>query len=137
MPANLHFGFCLFATLVFVLIFLRRKTVSSIIWLLICDATAILQFFNDSKTATAVGICEIVLFAILAYVSFGEWREHRRIAAEKAAEEAEKVENDEEEADEAPDPYDLSDIEKIIKNERSKLAGNSQNDIIGNAFEEN
>ena len=126
MPTGLHLWFCLFATLVFLVIFLRRKTVSSIIWIMICDTTAILQFYSDSKTALAVGICEIVLFAILIWVSFGEWKERKRREAEEAALEAE--------SEDAED--NLEDIEKLVRNERSKLA-DDKDDIIKNAFEEN
>lgn len=126
MPTGLHLWFCLFATIVFLAIYLRRKTVSSIIWILICDTTAILQFYNDTKTATAVGICEIVLIAVLIWVSFGEWKERKRREAEEAALEAESTEDED----------NLEDIEKLVRNEMSKLADDGD-DIIKNAFEDN
>ena len=128
MPADLHIGFCIFATIVFLLIFLRRKTVSSLIWALICDATVILQFFSDPKTATAVGICEIALFAILIWICLGERKERKRREAEEAEAEASEKAEDE--------PDDLQDIEKLVKTEMQNLADGGQNDVIKNAFEE-
>lgn len=133
MPADLHIGFCIFATVVFLIIFMRRKTVSSLIWALICDATVILQFFNDSTTAAAVGICEIVLFAILMWVSLGERRERKLREAEEAA--IAEIEN-ESELDSSDEPDNLEDIAKLVRSERSKLADNDD-DIIKNAFEDN
>lgn len=134
MPTDLHIGFCVFATVVFLIIFLRRKTVSSIIWALICDATVILQFYNDKKTAAAVGICEIVLFAILIWVSLGERREQKRLEAEEAV--AEEASGDEAEQDSQDEPDNLDDIAKLVRSERSKLA-DDDDDIIKNAFEDN
>lgn len=131
MPTGLHLGFCVFATIIFLIIFLRRKTVSSLIWMLICDTTAILQFYYDPKTALAVGICELIMFVVLFFVSAREKKEQKKRAAEleskKALEavEAEKADSD-----------DLLDIEKLIKSERSKLVDDSTTDIIGNAFED-
>lgn len=131
MPTGLHLGFCVFATIIFLIIFLRRKTVSSLIWLLICDTTAILQFYYDPKTALAVGICELIMFVVLFFVSAREKKEQKKRAAEleskKALEAvgAEKADSDE-----------LLDIEKLIKSERSKLVDDSTTDIIGNAFED-
>lgn len=126
MPMGLHIGFCIFATVVLLLVYFRRKKVSSLIWLLICDATVILQFYNDRRTALAVGICEVILFAILFWVWLGEYRASKKAEAEK---------KDSEPEDSQPEPDELKDIEKLVKTERSKLADNS-NDIIGNAFED-
>lgn len=136
-PKDLHIGFCVFATVLFLIIFLRQRTVSSIIWALICDSTAILQFFDDSNTAFAVGLCEVLLFCILIWFSRKEWREReQRDAAEEALEIAEEVEVDPdgEGADRKPD--DLEDIARLVRFERRRLADNDD-DIIKNAFEEN
>ena len=125
-PKGLHLGFCAFATVIFLMIYLRRKSVSSLIWILICDSTAILQFYNDRRTALAVGICEVILFAILFWVWLGEYRERKKA----------EVSNKQAAAEEAPPESDeLKDIEKLVKTERSKLADNSD-DIIKNAFED-
>lgn len=126
MPFMMHLGFCILATVVFVAIFLRKKTISSLIWLLICDSTLILQFFGDKSTATAVLICEIFLFIMLFWASANE-----RIAAKKK-----KLREEEEAAH--PDaflPEDLNDIDKLIKSETTNIADNS-NDVIHNAFED-
>ncbi len=127
LPAKLHIIFCLLATVIFLVHYFRRKKVSSLIWILICDSTVILQFYSDRRTAIAVGICEIVLFAVLFKVWFVEYRERK-----KAAEEEKKKTPDE---PSTPEQDELKDIEKLVKTERSKLADNSD-DIIGNAFED-
>ncbi len=126
MPMTMHLIFCAFATVVFIAIFLRKKTVSSLVWLLICDTTAILQFFGDKSTATAVAVSEIFLFAILIFTTVNE-----KIAAKrKAIRQSEEAEH--------PDsflPEDLNDIDKLIKSETSNLA-DSSDDVIKNAFED-
>lgn len=126
MPMNLHLGFCIFATAVFLIIYFRRKTASSLIWATICDATLILQFYNDSKTALAVGICEIVLFAILIWVSLGEYKERKR---KKSAKENGP-------GPEGEDRDDLSDIDKIVKSEMQNISDGGSEDVIRNAFED-
>lgn len=126
MPFPLHIGFCLFATVVFAIIFIRKKTVSSLIWLLICDTTAVLQFFDDRLTATAVAVCEIFLFAMLIVVSIRE----------KKAEKALKLQEEKEAENPSESfPEDLGDLDKLIKSETQNLSDNSD-DVIHNAFED-
>ena len=128
MPFGLHIGFCVFATIIFLIIFLRRKTVSSLVWLLICDATAILQFFPDRATATAVGVCEIFLFVVLFWTSANEKiLQKRRFIKETVTEE--------EAFDDEPMPEDLYDIEQLIRSESTNIADNSDG-VIENAFED-
>lgn len=137
-PKDLHLGFCVFATIVFMIIFWRNRTVSSIIWALICDSTAILQFYDDLNTAFAVGACEVVLFGILIWISRAERQTlEQEGAAEEALEIAAEVEEDPE-CGGADEPDDLEDIAKLVRSERSKLAdAGDGDDIIKNAFEDN
>lgn len=137
-PKELHLGFCVFATIVFLIIFMRRRTVSSIIWALICDTTAILQFYDDSNTAFAVGLCEVVLLGMLIWICRGELQTlEQEDAAEEALEIAAEVEKDPE-SDGDDEPDDLEDIAKLVRSERSKLAdADDDDDIIKNAFEDN
>ena len=135
MPVGLHLGFCAFATVIFLLVFIRKKSVSSLIWAMICDATVILELYHDPRTATAVGVAEIVMFAILIWLWFGERRDKKRKAAEAAAAEKGGDGGDGGEPEQPAD--DLNDIAKLVKNERSKIASDDRpNDIIGNAFED-
>ena len=124
LPMNLHIGFCVLATLLFLLIYLRTKKLSNIYWLLICDATIILQWYGDPITAAGIGICEIVLFVILIL----ELRKEKRADAQKAEAE-QKAEGNAEPED------DLSDIAKVVKNERKQII-NEKIDVIGEAFED-
>lgn len=126
LPATSHLLFCAFATVVFLLIFLRKKTVSSLIWLLICDTTAVLQFYNDKSTASAVAICEVFLFIILIWI-----RTHEKIAEKQRLEREKK----EKELAEGAYPDNLGDIDKLIKAETTNIADNSD-DVIKNAFED-
>lgn len=125
-PIKMHIGFCIFATIVFLIIYFRKKTVSSLIWLLACDTTAILQFFNDKTTATAVGICEIVMLIIIIRFEISEYLERR--AAKKAELAAE--------AAESPEPDNREDIERLMKSEMQNIADSGENNVIKNAFED-
>ena len=128
MPFGLHIGFCIFATIVFLIIFLRRKTVSSLVWLLICDATVILQFYSDKTTATAVGICEIFLFVVLFWTSANEKILQKRRRLKETV-------TEEEDPDDEPLPEDRGDIEQLIRSETMNIADNSDG-VIENAFED-
>lgn len=122
MPMGLHIGFCIFATVVFLTIYFRRRSFSALLWTLICDTTLILQFFSDKITALGVGICEAVLFVMLFVTWLKEYRQKK--AAEK---------KDADGGDEPKD--DRSDIEKLVKTEMQNIPDNSD-DIISNAFED-
>ncbi len=125
-PTAWHICFCIFATIVFAAIFLRKKTVSSLIWLLICDTPIVLQFFGDKSTAAAVAICEIFLFALLFWTTSNE-----RIAKKKQ----QLREEEEQKHPDAFFPEDMGDIDRLIKSESSNLADN-KDDVIHNAFED-
>lgn len=124
LPINLHIGFCIVATALFLTIYFRNKKLSNIYWALICDATIILQWYGDPITASGVGICEIALFVILIL----ELRKEKKADAALAKETAN--------AEEISEPEDdLSDIEKVVKNERKQIA-NDTTDVISEAFED-
>ncbi len=124
LPMNLHIGFCIIATALFLTIYFRSKKLSNIYWALICDATIILQWYGDPITAAGVGICEIALFVILIL----ELRKEKKADAALAKEAAN--------AEEISEPEDdLSDIEKVVKSERKQIA-NDKTDVISEAFED-
>ena len=122
MPLKIHLPFCIFATLIFLIIWIRRKSTSALIWALICDATLILQFFTDPLTALAVGIGEVVMFILLFILWIRD-----KISAKKAKKA---------EGDKPGDPSDRSDIEKLIKSEMQNIAGHNGDDVISSAFED-
>lgn len=122
LPLRLHVIFCVLSTLLFAFLYFRTKKMSNIFWLLICDATIILQWYGDPITATGVGLCEIVLFVLLIIEINKEKK--AEIQAKKASDnEAKPIEDD------------LSDIEKVMKNERKAII-KEDIDIIGEAFED-
>lgn len=122
LPMNLHIIFCILATALFLLLYFRTKKLSNIFWLLICDATIILQWFGDPVTAVGVGICEIVLFALLI-VEMRKEKKAELSAKKDSGNKGEEVEDD------------LSDIEKVVKSERKAII-NEEIDVIGEAFED-
>ncbi len=122
LPMNLHIIFCILATALFLLLYFRTKKLSNVFWMLICDATIILQWHGDPVTALGVGICEIVLFVLLII----EMRKENK--AELAAKNGSENSNED-----AMD--DLSDIEKVVKSERKAII-NEEIDVIGEAFED-
>ncbi len=124
LPMHLHVIFCVLATVLFVVIYLRTKKLSNIFWLLICDATLVLQWYGDKTTALGVGICEIVLFVLLVL----ELRKEKKADAKNAEKpSAENKEN-------SGTVDELKDIERVVKNERKAIM-NEEIDIISEAFE--
>ena len=124
LPQKLHIVFCVFATVFFIFCYLRYRRLSDILWMIICDITLILQFYGDKYTALIVGICEIILFALI----FLDYRKKK--SAEKAAESESKRNED----SNGGKPDDLSDIEKAVRTERSKVVKNDS-DVISSAFD--
>lgn len=124
LPQKLHIVFCVFATVFFIFCYLRYRRLSDILWMIICDITLILQFYGDKYTALTVGICEIILFALM----FLDYRKKK--SAEKAAESESKRNED----SNGGKPDDLSDIEKAVRTERSKVVKNDS-DVISSAFD--
>ncbi len=122
LPMKLHIIFCILATALFLLLYFRTKKLSNVFWMLICDATIILQWYGDPMTALGVGICEIVLFVLLII----EMRKEKtaELASKKEAENKSDIIED-----------DLSDIEKVVKSERKAII-NEEIDVIGEAFED-
>lgn len=118
LPMHLHIIFCVLATVLFIVIYLRNKKLSNIFWLLICDATLVLQWYGDKVTALGVGICEIVLFVLLVL----ELRKEKKADAEKTSEKNGDVVDE------------LKDIEKVVKSERKAIM-NEEADFIDEAFE--
>lgn len=117
---NLHLIFCAVATVLFVVLYIKNKKLSDIYWLLICDTTLILQFYSDSVTATFVGICEVLLLALVIYQSSKETKAAKAVKAE-----AENTDNE----------ADMEDLADLVKSERKAILGGDKVDVIGNAFD--
>ena len=119
LPRNLHIIFAVAATVLFLVLYLRNKKLSDLLWMLVLDTTVILQFFGDPITATAVGIVEVILIALLIWTTNKESKEEKaRIAAEMAAE---------------ADPMD--ELAELVKSERKAIIDDNKVDVIQDAFE--
>ena len=119
LPRNLHIIFAVAATVLFLVLYLRNKKLSDLLWMLVLDTTVILQFFGDPITATAVGIVEVILIALLIWTTNKESKEEKaRIAAEMAAE---------------ADPMD--ELDERVKSERKAIIDDNKVDVIQDAFE--
>lgn len=127
LPLNFHIVLCLVVTVIFILLYLRYHKVKDILWMVAFDMILILQFYGDEKTATVIGIFEIILLALIFKEYLKDLKELRaKKAAQKAAEEA---------AGDAAEEDDLGDVAKAVKAERSKLAPDSGTDMISQAFD--
>ncbi len=126
LPKNMHIVFCIIATIVFLLIYIKKRKIVDLLWLFVCDLPLILQFYGDARTAAVVGVCEVVLLVTIFFF----WLQER-----KATKKAQKdVEDGEGSSGDSID--DLKDVEQAVKAERSKLAGNDGDDnVITQAFD--
>ena len=126
LPKNMHIIFCIIATVVFLALYIRKRKISDLLWLFVCDLPLILQFYGDSTTAAVVGVCEVILLVAI----FVFWLQDRKAAKKQAHDDSESDEGDGEDID------DLKDVEQAVKIERSKLAGNDADDnVINQAFD--
>ncbi len=116
-PLNLglHIGFCVFGTLLFLVLYVRQKRLSDIYWMLILDSTLILQFFGDPITAIGVGLCEVLLIVLLVLETLKEKK-----AAKAAASDADT---------------DMDELDELVKSERKAIMDDNKVDVIGDAFD--
>ncbi|MCD7822927.1 MAG: hypothetical protein LUG86_02745 [Oscillospiraceae bacterium] len=125
LPKNMHIIFCIIATVVFLALYLRKRKIGDLLWLFVCDLPLILQFYGDSRTATVVGVCEVILLVAI----FVFYLQDRKAAKNQAS-------DDPESGGDSGNADDLKDIEQAVKVERSKLAGNDADDnVISQAFD--
>lgn len=123
LPKNMHIIFCIIATVVFLLLYIKKRKIVDFLWLFVCDLPLILQFFGDSATAAVVGVCEIVLLVAI----FIFYLQDRK---------ATKKQSEDKDGEDDGDIDDLKDVEQAVKAERSKLAGNDGDDnVITQAFD--
>ncbi len=124
LPKNMHIAFCIIATIVFLALYIRKRKIIDFLWLFVCDLPLILQFYGDSTTAAVIGICEVILLALI----FVFWLDERRTAKKQS--------QDDQDSENGGDVDDLKDVEQAVKVERSKLAGNDADDnVISQAFD--
>lgn len=127
LPLNFHIFLCLLLTVIFILLYLRYRKIKDILWMVAFDMILILQFYGDEKTATVIGIFEIILLALIFKEYLKDLKELKaKKAAEKAAEEA---------AADTAGEDDLDDVAKAVKAERAKLAPDEGTDMISQAFD--
>ncbi len=125
LPKNMHIIFCIIATVVFLVLYVRKRKIVDFLWLFVCDLPLILQFYGDSTTAAVVGVCEVILLVAI----FVFWLQDRKASKNQAQDDSETDGGDGE-------VDDLKDVEQAVKVERSKLAGNDADDnVITQAFD--
>lgn len=92
-PITVHIAFCILATLLFTVLYIRQRKIADFLWLIVCDIPLILHWYGDAQTAYTVLGCEIVLLFLI----FIEWLKERKAKKEKAenAETTETAEADE------------------------------------------
>ena len=126
LPKNMHIVFCIIATVVFLLLYIRKRKIVDFLWLFVCDLPLILQFYGDARTAAVVGVCEVVILVAI----FVFWLQERKSAKD------EQNDSENSEVDDNDNVDDLKDVEQAVKTERSKLAGNDGDDnVITQAFD--
>lgn len=120
LPKKLHLIFCVLATILFIVLYIRHRRIKDLLWLIVCDTTAILQFFGDKYTAFAVGVCEVILLAMIFFEHMKEKRNQK---------------SDENNSKKDAHTDELDDIAKAVKSERSKLSSDTPDDVISSAFD--
>lgn len=116
---NIHLLFCVFATILFLILYFRHKKIKDIFWMLACDMTAILQFYGDRLTAAVIGIFELVLLVLI----FNEYRKEPKPDKKKKKKDGGDTSKD-----------DRKDIEKAVKAERNRIPA-EDGDIVSQAFD--
>lgn len=116
-PKKLHVIFCIIATVAFIIIYFRTRKISNLLWMIACDTMLILQFYGDKATVTVIGILEVIVFSAI-FVLYLKDKKAKKAGSPKSED-------------------GRDDLEKAIKAERSKLANDTKDDVISQAFDNN
>lgn len=115
LPLNVHFIFCLIATLLYLLQYYRKGAVHYLVLMAAVDATIVTQFWTTPAAIAVLAVAEVVLLAAYGVMSFRYNKAQKLLNAEKTA----QAEQEEKRAAEAE------------KTQQKKDA-----DIVGNAFDD-
>lgn len=70
LPTGMHLGFCVIATLVYGLQFIRKKSLHYLLLLIACDLTFITQIYVSYTVLAVLAVLEIGLLGASAVISF-------------------------------------------------------------------
>ena len=116
LPFNIHFGFCLIATLIYLVQYWRKRSAYYLFVMIAIDLTFVTQYFTSKPVIWVLAIAEVLLI-IAAIVS--AYLHNKKIKAEKAEEiEAEKqAYENKKEAEKAQTEMDKQVVENAFEDE--------------------
>ena len=116
LPFNIHFGFCLIATLIYLVQYWRKRSAYYLFVMIAIDLTFVTQYFTSKPVIWGLAIAEVLLI-IAAIVSAS--LHNKKIKAEKAEEiEAEKqAYENKKEAEKAQTEMDKQVVENAFEDE--------------------
>ena len=95
LPLGMHVGFCIIATIVYILEIYRKKSKHYIFMMLAVDATLMMQVFPNSTMVVILAIMEALLLGaagVMAYMEHKKNKLEQQAEAEKtAAEQAQQI----------------------------------------------
>lgn len=78
LPTGMHLGFCVIATLVYGLQFIRKKSPHYILLLVACDLTFITQIYVSYRLLAVLAVLEVGLLIASAVISFMNSRKEKQ-----------------------------------------------------------
>ena len=116
LPFNIHFGFCLIATLIYLVQYWRKRSAYYLFVMIAIDLTFVTQYFTSKPVIWGLAIAEVLLI-IAAIVS--AYLHNKKIKAEKVDEiEAEKqAYENKKEAEKAQTEMDKQVVENAFEDE--------------------
>jgi predicted membrane protein len=95
LPLGMHIGFCIIATIVYILEIYRKKSRHYFFMMLAVDATLLMQVFPNSTMVVILAIIEALLLGaagVMAYMEHKKNKLEQQAEAEKtAAEQAQQI----------------------------------------------
>lgn len=100
LPASLHIGFCILSTILFLVLYARRRQKKSIYTLIAIDLTLLARLSHDDYTILIVALAELILLAMIFVDSMKHWIEEKKKAEiEKALNSQDENEDEAEDVD--------------------------------------
>ena len=86
LPLGLHTGFCIIATIVYILEIYRKKSLHYLFMMLAVDATMLMHAFPNATMVAVLAVMEVLLLGTAGVMAYMEHK--KRKLAEKQAEQA-------------------------------------------------
>lgn len=91
LPLGMHLGFCIIATIVYILEIYRKKSLHYLFLMLAVDATLLMQAFPNSTMVAVLAVMEVLFLGAAGFMAFMDHKKRKLAEKQAKAEKAEQA----------------------------------------------